>query len=159
MTIKDPEVAPKSAELVVISLIVQNNTCPLLTLLVVTLNVPEAPSLIVDGVELKVTDAADMVTEALFATISPVILRYLIWTLKVSAPSSVASVAIGTLNVPVLLLIVNEPEVAPKSASTVLILSIVQNNVVPFVTLTVVSTKFPDVPLDSFITVGVVVNI
>jgi len=49
--------------------------------------------------------------------------------------------------------------VAPKSASTVLILSIVQNSVVPFVTLTVVSTKFPDVPLDSFITVGVVVKV
>jgi len=43
-------------------------------LLVVTLNVPEAPSLIVDGVELKVTVAAEIVTEALLATISPVIL-------------------------------------------------------------------------------------
>jgi len=74
LTVKDPEVAPKSEELVVTLFIVQYKFVQFATFVVVTLNVPEAPSLIVDGTELKVTVAADMVTEALLATISPVIL-------------------------------------------------------------------------------------
>jgi hypothetical protein len=92
LIVKDPDVALKSAPVVVVLLIAQYNIVPLDILVVSTLKVPEEPSSMEVGIVPKVNEAAPIevsltVTLLLVATIVPVGLSVRTETVKVSGPS------------------------------------------------------------------------
>jgi hypothetical protein len=152
--VNEPDVVAKSPALVAI---VQYSVVLLATLVVLTLNVPEAPSLILVGIVPKAYVAAGVrevsliVTEALVATTVPLVEPVLMLTVNVSAPSVVVSAVGVTENDPVLLVIVNEPLDVAKSPALV---ATVQYNVVLLATLVVVTLNVPALP--SLILVGIV---
>jgi hypothetical protein len=160
--VNDPLTALKSAFDVVALLRVQYSVVPFATLVVLTLKVPLAPSLILAGIEpnayvgVGVRLVSLTVTELLVATMPPETDPVLILTVNVSAPSVVASATGLILNEPAFDVIVNDPLTALKSASTVVVLLRVQYNVVPFATLVVLTLKVPLAP--SLILAGIEPN-
>ena len=94
-----------------------------------------------------------MVTELLVATTVPLVEPVLIATVNVSLPSVILSAVGVTVNDPALLLIVNEPDVVPKSPE---LLAIVQYKVVPLLTSVVSTLNVPALP--SLILVGILPN-
>jgi hypothetical protein len=127
-----------------------------------TLNVEVTPSFIDVGCDEKLytADAADtstIVTDVDVATIVPVIDPVLMLTVKLLEPSLIRSEIGVILKDPVLLVIVNDPDNAVKSAFELLILLTVKYSVVALATLTVVIVKEPAEP--SLIEVGVVENV
>jgi hypothetical protein len=132
LIVNDPLTALKSALAVVLLVIAQYRVVPLLTLVVLTLKVPLLPSSILDGIVPNAYVGAGVVlvslivTELLVASIVPEIDPLLILTVNVCAPSVVPSAVAVTENDPLLLVIVNEPLTALKSASAVVVLLIFQ---------------------------------
>jgi len=110
LIVNDPEVEEKSEESVWKKSIDQYNVVPFATLDVETLNVPELPSLIDDGIVPKLYDGekdwSDMLTLLLVATVGPPIDPVLTSAWNVSAPSVFASAEAVTVNDPELLAVV-----------------------------------------------------
>ena len=152
--VNEPLVVPKSLEFVAI---VQYNVVPLDTLVVVTLNVPELPSLIDVGITPNVYVGSILVslivTGKLVATTSPVTLTFLILTVNVSLPSVVISAVGVTENEPVLFVIANDPLTVEKSPEFV---AIVQYSIVLLAILVVMTLNVPGLP--SFIDAGITPN-
>jgi hypothetical protein len=125
---------------------------PLVIFVPLTLNVRLLPSSTLDaaGVTLYVGAGVVLVsltvTEALVSTIVPLVDPVLILTVNVCEPSVVVSATGLTVNEPVFELIVNDPLTALKSASTVVVLLIVQYNVVPLFTKVVLTLNVPLLP-------------
>jgi len=102
-------------------------------------------------------DTSTIVTDVDVATIVPVIDPVLMLTVKLLEPSLIRSEIGVILKDPVLLVIVNDPDNAVKSAFELIILLTVKYSVVALATLTVVIVKEPAEP--SLIEVGVVENV
>jgi hypothetical protein len=121
LMVKDPLDVPKSPALLCT---VQYSVVPSATALVLTLNVPLLPSLILVGIVPNAYVGAPwlvslMVIALLVATTAPPVLPVLILTVNVSAPSVVLSAVGVTVNEPALLLMVNDPLDVPKSPALV----------------------------------------
>jgi hypothetical protein len=91
-----------------------------------------------------------IVTDPDVATIVPDVLTVLTLAVNVSAPSVVESAVGVTLKLPALLLIVKLPLLVAKSSG----LLTVQYNVVPFVTLVVVTLKVSELPSLTLLAAG-----